>query len=152
MKITFSNIILLLLLAIVSILSFSRTNFCSAQITVSQEFTDAIDAAVQQILVDKTFTTKYEELMSFPVPLCGQSAINFPATNPFVGRKNLNMCFEDDAVYPFSEVFHMVGQKIVEKVNSNYKINLSYAYRTYNLAALGFFETMVKAINAGECD
>ena len=141
------HFIIVLLVALASLVAT-----LNAQITVSQDFTDAIDYAVKLMLKDSSFTSKYEELMGLANPLCGSGLTAFPTKNPFVGRTNLTMCFEDDAVYPYSEVFHLVGKSIVSLINTNYKTNLAYAYRTYNLAALGFFETMAKAVNNGECD
>lgn len=58
---------------------------------VSQDYTDAWDAATQEMITDKTFIDTYANLMYFNVPACTDTVVKYPARDPFVGKRNLTM-------------------------------------------------------------
>ncbi|EFC45519.1 predicted protein [Naegleria gruberi] len=123
-------------------------------VPVTQEFTDAIDSGMQDVITDTSFSFQYYKLMLFNVPaieICTTRA-KYPTKNPFIGRTQLNMCIELGTIYPHYEVKHLVSKMLVDKINANYKINLKVEYRYLNTSKLGFFATMRQGVDSGYCD
>ena len=74
-------------------------------VPVTQEFTDAIDSGMQDVITDTSFSFQYYKLMLFNVPaieICTTRA-KYPTKNPFIGRTQLNMCIELGTIYPHYE-------------------------------------------------
>ncbi|KAF0976550.1 hypothetical protein FDP41_004449 [Naegleria fowleri] len=120
-------LILLILTVFTTTTSFTlgqtiTTDYESHTVPVSQDYTDAFDAAVQEMIVDRTFMDSYFNLMYFPVPGCVNDPVKYPNNNPFANRKALVMCME---------------------------IPL---FRKLMPAMLGFFQTMKNGVDSGECD
>ncbi|KAG2378551.1 hypothetical protein C9374_008190 [Naegleria lovaniensis] len=122
------------------------------RVPVTQDYTDAFDAAVQEMIVDKSFIDTYANLMYFNVPACTDPVVKYPAKDPFVGRKNLIMCLEIGAVYPFLDVKLLVGNTLVKKINAKYGTNYQAQFKYLNTSKLGFFTTVKNAVDSGECD
>jgi len=102
------SIYLAFFLLLLSVASFT------VAISVSQDFTDAIDAAAYELVNDASFKSYYQEMMSFPVPTCA-TKVSYPTTNPFSGRTSLVVAMETGTLSPWLEVKTKVGQGIIGK-------------------------------------
>ncbi|KAG2378064.1 hypothetical protein C9374_008686 [Naegleria lovaniensis] len=127
-------------------------DFENHTVPVSQDYIDAFDAAVQDMIVDRTFIDAYFNLMYFPVPACINDLVKYPSKNPFANRKALVMCMETGVISPYKEVKHMVGNTIVQKINDRYGTKLQVQFKYLNTSQLGFFTTMKNGVDSGECD
>lgn len=150
-------LILLILTVFTTTTSFTlgqtiTTDYESHTVPVSQDYTDAFDAAVQEMIVDRTFMDSYFNLMYFPVPGCVNDPVKYPNNNPFANRKALVMCMETGVISPYKEVKHMVGNTIVQKINARYGTQLQVQFKYLNTSQLGFFQTMKNGVDSGECD
>ena len=67
--------------------------------SVTQDFTDAMDAAVQDLIVDSAWNQFYSKTMLFDVPTCMRN-VSWPTRDPFVGRSSLRMCYETGTQSP----------------------------------------------------
>src|SRR3989338_4742375 len=93
-------------------------------VPITQDFSDAIDSGMQEVIADATFIAQYYKLMFFNVPpleTCTTIA-KYPAKNPFTTRTQLNMCIESGTYFPYYDVKHLVGKMLVDKINAHYGI------------------------------
>ncbi|KAG2378063.1 hypothetical protein C9374_008685 [Naegleria lovaniensis] len=121
-------------------------------VPVTQDYTAAFDAAVQDMIVDRSFIDAFSNYMYFPVPACINDLVKYPKTNPFANRKALVMCMEMGVISPYLEVKHLVGNTIVQKINAYYGSNLQTQFKYLNTSLKGFFNTMKEGVDSGECD
>ena len=123
-----------------------------SQIAVPQTQVDTIDASIQSLLLDSKFQSDYSSYIPFNVPTCAEAKVKYPTTNPFASRKTIRACYESDAVFPWLNVFQLVGNGIVRMINQQYGVSLSAEFLALNTSSLGFFNTMKKAVYDGSCD
>ncbi|KAF0976551.1 hypothetical protein FDP41_004450 [Naegleria fowleri] len=121
-------------------------------VPVSQDYTNAFDAAVQEMIIDQSFIDAFRNYMYFPVPACVKDLVQYPQINPFANRKALVMCMETGVISPYLEVKRMVGNTIVKKINAHYGVNLQAQFKYLNTSGKGFFNTMKDGVDSGECD
>ena len=136
---------------VVFLISFAILNVGIFAITVSQDFTNAFDAAVQAMITDSEWNKFYSDTMYFTVPTCTSATVKWPTKNPFIGRSGLNMCFETGTLSPWLETKTKIAQMVVQKINSHYGTSYNANILRFNTSALGFFDTMKNAVNSGDC-
>ena len=118
---------------------------------VSRDFTNAFDAAIQDLVADPVWTKYYADNMFLPVPQC-TTKVAWPTNNPFIGRDSLVMCFENGTLTPWKETKTELATSVVKKVNAHYGTNYKLVIKRYDTSKYGFFDTMRMAVDSGECD
>ncbi|EFC38406.1 predicted protein [Naegleria gruberi] len=122
-------------------------------VPVTQDYSDAIDAATQEMITDTTFMDAFFKLMYFQVPQCTYTPVSWPTKNPFTDRTGLVMCIDLGGLgYPFQDARLLVANTLVKKINNHYGSKLQTYVKYVNTTALGFFDTMKNAVNSGICD
>ena len=123
--------------------------------SVSQPFTQAINAAVAELVGTASFSAAYFNLMAFSVPTCS-SPTKYPSTNPFttmLTNNTLNLCYDASTVnsYPWVDVYKMVGDGIVKQLNTQYKMSIIGNYVLVDTSVKGYIEGMKDAVDSGVC-
>ena len=134
---------------LVIIFSFSIT---AANITVSQAFTDAIDAATADYIVSTEWSTTLNTLglVYFAAPTCSPKP-TYPAKFDFT-KTTMTMCYELNPGYPWDALHEKAGNMLLATLNKKYATNIQPKFIQVDTAALGYFNTLKTMTNNGSCD
>ena len=64
----------------------------------------------------------------------------------------MNMCFEQGTLDPWLLIKRAVANGIVGKLNAHYGTTMTANIMQLNTSALGYFETLLQAVDTGVCD
>ncbi|KAL9654419.1 hypothetical protein ABK040_010445 [Willaertia magna] len=124
---------------------------------VSQEFTNAIDAAFIEMTEDDEFIDGYRNIgLIFPIPeyIYSYTMTDYPYPDKFdfnYKEKVFTLCYQTNPGSPRGETHELVAKTLVRLLNKRYKINLNYQIKQYDTSKLGFFGTLANAVNSGDC-
>ncbi|KAL9654415.1 hypothetical protein ABK040_010442 [Willaertia magna] len=124
---------------------------------VSQEFTNAIDAAFIEMSEDDEFIDGYRHIgLIFPIPeyIYSYTMTDYPYPKNFdfnYKEKVFTMCWQNNPGSPRQETHVLVAKTLVRLLEKRYKIKLNYQMKQLDTSKLGFFNTLVNAVNSGEC-
>ncbi|KAF0977345.1 hypothetical protein FDP41_003337 [Naegleria fowleri] len=119
---------------------------------VTSSFVQAIDAATRDLVATSQFQDKFFDYLRFQVPTCVKAnTIRYPSGNPFQSRTSLKFCYQMENAEPYTSVYEMVAQGILEQVNSHYSISLTKQIILVNTTD-GFFVSLKRAVDEGVCD
>ncbi|KAG2386089.1 hypothetical protein C9374_002535 [Naegleria lovaniensis] len=130
----------------------TRNSFNSTSSIVTLNFVQAIDAAVRDLVATSQFRDKFFDHLKFQVPTCVKgNLIRYPSENPFQSRSNLKFCYQMENAEPYTSVYEMVAQGILDQVNSHYSMSLKKEIVLVNTTD-GFFVSLKRAVDEGICD
>lgn len=126
--------------------------FMTIDLTNSQQalFTQAINAAIQNIVQESTFQSKIFDILLFNVPKCSSNVV-FPSVNPFKGMSQLKNCYQMESMEPWTSAYKLVAEELTKAINTQYSMSLENSLVLINTTD-GFFTSLSNAVNDGRCD
>ena len=120
---------------------------------VSLDFIKALDIGMAEVVRSSKWMTQLMVLgLPYSIPDCtSKYGTVYPPKNPFRGRKELNICYEQPAAV-WSVIYRGAGNYLVDTLNDVYEISLKANHIILDTEQLGYFNTMQDALDSGKCD